>query len=273
MLHPYLPWSLTTVEWLGGASKSSNIFKGRGFRAPEPPSGIHSYCQHKSRCAPSTPREACKPCEGWEAPHESSTPLRGRKERPWKGLATREAVQPGFLINWLVVGLARRTILFPWSWSWTWMAETLDVNGVLGVNKWMLIRYARWHAGSGEKATISLLDDRTPYWTTPYWTTTHRPTLHWTTLPITPTQQPFPTSIHPLSHRAWTDTQSPPPKVLGGAARPPLFPLLFPLRRTVFIDSVSHVSFPSLQSFLMGCTLDCAVSGWLVGSGIGVLAG
>jgi len=50
-------------------------------------------------------------------------------------------------------------MFFPWSWSWTWMAETLDVNGVPGVNKWMLIRYARWHAGSGEKAT-------TPCWTT-----------------------------------------------------------------------------------------------------------
>jgi len=89
VFHPYLPWSLTTVEWLGGASKSSTIVIGRGFRAPEPPSGIHSYCQHKSRCALSTPREACKPCEGWEAPHESSTPLRGRKERPWIAENTR----------------------------------------------------------------------------------------------------------------------------------------------------------------------------------------
>ena len=41
VFHPYLPWSLTTVEWLGGASKSSTIVIGRGFRAPEPPSGIH----------------------------------------------------------------------------------------------------------------------------------------------------------------------------------------------------------------------------------------
>lgn len=74
-------------------------------------------------------------------------------------LKTREAVQPGFLINWLVVGLARRTYFychFVWIWSWSWslMAETLDVNGMPGVNKRMLTRYARWHAASGEKATV-----------------------------------------------------------------------------------------------------------------------
>lgn len=180
VFHSYLPWSLTTVEWLGGASKSSNIVIGRGFGAPEPPSGIHNYCQHKSRCAPSTPREACKPCEGCEAPHESSAPLRGRKERPWIAENTRSG--PTGISDQLVGGWTGKKdlLLLP-------LCLDLELELELDGGNTRCER----HAGREQADAYSvremaccerreshgtLLDDRTPHWPTPYWTTNCRPT-------------------------------------------------------------------------------------------------
>lgn len=100
----YLPWSLTTVEWLGGAFKSSIIL----------------YMPLKPRCAPiankgTTPREACKPLSGLEAPRSPPrSPACWRTER--KTMETREAVQPGFLIV-LVGGWTGKRDLFWYGFS------------------------------------------------------------------------------------------------------------------------------------------------------------
>lgn len=157
--------------------------------------------------------------------------------------------QEGFTLVWIF-----------WIWSLDLDGGNTRCERCARGNQRMHTMYADWHAASGEKATMPLLDDTLVdnallpmrYRTTARWTT-----IHWPTLYTLSNQQQFMTVMHhptepgPIlefrCRRCWEAPQD--------LHHPPWFSLL---RRTVFVDSVSTFFISN----------HCRASWWVARSGV-----